>query len=310
VATNVLVTGAAGFIGSHLCTRLATQQGIHVTGIDDLRSGSGSRIPEQVNHMNRDISEISVAEWTELLTDVDIVYHLAAEKYNASKSSPERLLLTNVNATERLARAAALANVGRVVFTSSLYSYGSMGPKTMDEKDVPEPSTLYGASKLMGEGILRSVDRELGLSWNVARLFFIYGPWQFAHGGYKSVIIKNFERALRGESMQINGSGNQALDYIYVDDCVEALIALATSNKDHKVVNVASGVGTAIRDLVTVMSSIAGCGLNDLEHAPADWTEGSRRVGAPSEIERYVGWRATTSIELGLERVWNWISNK
>lgn len=310
MAKNVLVTGAAGFIGSHLCARLATQQDVRITGIDNLRSGSLSRIPEQVNHLNCDISEISQAEWSDLLTDVDIVYHLAAEKYNASKSSPERLLLTNINATQRLARAAALANVGRVVFTSSLYSYGSLGPKTMDEKDVPQPSTLYGASKLMGEGILRSVDGELGLSWNVARLFFIYGPWQFAHGGYKSVVVKNFERALRGESLLINGSGNQALDYVYIDDCVDALLALATNNKDHKIVNVASGEGTTIRDLVTTMSYIAKLGSDDLEHAPADWTEGSRRVGASSEIERCFGWRATTSIELGLERVWNWISDK
>lgn len=306
---KIVVTGAAGFIGSHLCHQLCQDSNIQVVGIDNLRSGNLERVPSEIEMIEADIAHLSLEDWGQMFKETDVVFHLAAEKYNSSKSTPERLLSTNVDATQRLVRAAAIAGVRRVVFTSSLYAYGSLGPKMMSEGDVPEPSTLYGASKLMGEGILRSIDRELTLSWNVARLFFIYGPRQFAEGGYKSVIVKNFERALSGQTMLINGTGEQSLDYVYIDDCVRALLALGTGAADRHVVNVASGSGVAVNNLVSEMSEIAYKGQKRLEKAPADWTEGSRRVGESANIEKFFGWKASTSLRDGLETTWNWLSN-
>jgi len=179
MSENIRITGAAGFIGGHLAARLASSQpDARITGIDNLRSGNWSRTPSIVKQIEVDIAEVSTEQWIELLEGIDVLFHLAAEKYNSSRSTPDRLLNTNVIATERLFRAAAIAKVSRTVFTSSLYAYGSLGPKIMSENDVPQPITLYGASKIMGEHVLRSTDRELGISWNVARLFFIYGPNQ------------------------------------------------------------------------------------------------------------------------------------
>jgi UDP-glucose 4-epimerase len=306
---KVIVTGAAGFIGGHLCHRLIQSGVSEVIGVDNLRSGDWQRNPHEIQKYEKDINEIEAREWADLLEGVDVVFHLAAEKYNSSRSTPEKLLDTNVYATERLMRASALAGVRRLVFTSSLYAYGSMGPDVMTEQDVAQPSTLYGASKLMGEGIARSLDREIGLSWNVARLFFIYGPKQHADGGYKSVILSNFERILQGERPTIYGDGLQGLDYVYIDDCVTALLLLATSEIDRQVVNVSTGSPTSVNELTALMSSVASSNLEPIYLDP-DWTHLSQRHGSNTSIESLFGWQAQTSMREGLMSILEWLKDE
>jgi len=301
---NVLVTGAAGFIGGHLCHELMRLNFGEIIGVDCLRSGTWDRTPDSVRRVEREISSISLDEWIELLSEVDVLFHLAAEKHNPSISTPQRLISTNVSATETVIRAAAIANVGRVVFTSSLYAYGSMGPDSMSEADVPRPTTLYGASKLMGEHILASVDLELGLSWNCARLFFIYGPHQFAEGGYKSVIVSNFQRIISGKKPIIRGDGLQSLDYVFIDDCIDALVTLATADSDRNVINVATGSPTSLWDLTTMMLRIADSPLQPT-FAPHDWTFGSSRFGSTVAAKSLFGWESKTSIYQGLTNTFN-----
>jgi UDP-glucose 4-epimerase len=307
VHRKVVVTGAAGFIGGHLCRSLVADRASRIIGIDSLRSGDWSRTPTEVERVECDIVELRQQEWAALMDGADVVFHLAAEKYNSSKSTPDKLLNANVLATERLCRAAAQARVGRVVFTSSLYAYGSMGPGKMSEDDVPVPSTLYGSSKLMGENILRSVDREIGLSWNVARLFFVYGSHQHAEGGYKSVIMTNFERLVAGEPPLIIGDGLQSLDYVYVDDCVSALRELGVSQTDRHVVNVASGHPTSIVELTNLMLEVSGSTAHAV-FGPPDWTAGSSRAGEPSHMREVFGWEAKTSLAEGLHKVFEWMT--
>ena len=306
---KVVVTGAAGFIGGHLCTQLLDRGVARVIGIDSLRSGDWSRTPTGVDRDQRDISDISLEEWSAILCDTDVLFHLAAEKYNSSKSSPDKLMQANVIATEHLFRAAALSGVKRTVFTSSLYAYGSMGPETMVESQTPSPRTLYGSSKVMGENILRSLDHEIGLSWNVARLFFIYGPHQHAEGGYKSVILSNFERIIRGESPVVFGDGNQSLDYVYINDCVRALIELGQSEHDRAIVNVSTGTATTVNELTALMLEIAESGLAPT-FAKEDWTAGSRRSGDPTLIGQLFGWTSTTPMSKGLQFVYDWLNER
>jgi UDP-glucose 4-epimerase len=307
MSQKILVTGAAGFIGGHLCQSLSDDSSIEVIGVDNLRAGDRKRISNNATLLKIDINRLSLADWINLLDEVDYVFHLAAEKYNSSRSTPDLLLDTNVISTQRLFRAAAMCDVKRIVFTSSLYAYGSMGPEIMRESDLPHPSTLYGSSKLMGENMLRSIDRELGLSWNVARLFFIYGPHQFADGGYKSVIVSNFERIINGQKPRIFGDGLQSLDYVYVDDCIKALLCLATSEVDKTVVNVASGIATSVTALTRHMTSLAGT-TNDAEFDAPDWTHGSLRRGDNELIKEKFGWSPSVSLEEGLQNVFDWYS--
>ncbi len=300
---HVLITGGAGFIGRRLVGFLS-DLGHRVVVVDAGFTGRLGELPPDCSLVERDIAELTDSEWDGLLEGCDLVFHLAARKYRTPGVTADQLLATNVGATWRLASAAARARVQRLVFTSSLYAYGSVGPDPMNEKDVPLPRTLYGASKLMGEHVLRTVGLEDGLAWNCARLFFVYGPGQHAEGGYKSVIVTNFERLAAGLSPTICGDGEQMLDYVFVDDAIEALWMLATGDASEQVVNVASGQSRTINHLTAEMIAVTGMELAS-EHVPADWTAGTVRAGDPAHCRSVIGWDATTSLATGLTKTWN-----
>jgi len=277
-----------------------------VVGIDNERSGDWSRVGPSCERVHRDLVDMDLDELTSVLSGCEVLFHLAAEKYNSSKSTPQKVYDVNVSATRRLFEAAARAGVRRVVFTSSLYAYGSMGPAPMKEVDLPLPRTDYGVSKVAGEHLLRVIEREHGLSWAVARLFFVYGPRQFAEGGYKSVIVTNFERLRRGEAPTIFGDGEQVLDYVYVDDVVDALVRLSEEDRHGLLCNVGTGTGVTINSLTKSMLSVAGLERDPVQ-CPPDWTAGSARVGDVSRAKESLGWVAPTSLEDGLARVWRWM---
>ncbi len=301
----MLVTGAAGFIGSHVVAALHAA-GCHVTGIDNERSGDWSRVDAGCAQVRRDLAELTPDALDELCRDVDVVFHLAAEKHNSAKATPQQIIDVNISATRRLFEAAARAPRAKVVFASSLYAYGSMGPDAMRETDLPAPKTVYGISKLAGEHLLRVPYARDLLAWSVARLFFVYGPRQYAEGGYKSVIASNFERLARGEAPTVYGDGEQSLDYVYIDDVVAALLALAAPEHDGRILNVSSGQATTVNELTAKMIAVTGTAIAP-RSCPADWTAGSRRVGDPAAAGRELRWRASTPIDTGLERYWSWL---
>jgi len=267
------VTGGAGFIGRHLVDSLV-KEGKEVLVLDSGHCGQITRVNKKAMLIQADIDSFKIDDFVSYLKGVSQVFHLAAQKHNTLSVSPEKMISTNILSTYNLVLASARLNIKRFVFTSSLYAYGSLGPEIMKEKDPPMPSTLYGASKLMGENILKLAQKQFGLSWNVARLFFIYGPGQFAGSGYKSVIVKNFERIKNKMPVTINGDGNQSLDYLYVQDAVEGLKLLANSKKDYKTFNISSSTAVSINELVLAMEKSFGKKIN-VSYEPADWTSGS-----------------------------------
>jgi len=300
---RALVTGAAGFIGSHLVARLA-DLGWHVIGIDNERAGDWSRLLVPCTRIERDLATMTTSELADATAGVDVCFHLAAEKYNSSRTTPERIIGVNISATRRILEAAASSGVGKVVFTSSLYVYGSLGPAAMSERHLPTPTTVYGMSKLAGEHLLRVAAKSCGLRWNVARLFFVYGPRQYAEGGYKSVVVANFERLRRHERPTIYGDGKQALDYVYVEDAVDALLMLSESTHDGLVCNIGTGRAVSVGELTKMMLTVSGQDLEPLM-SPPDWTAGSVRVADCSLARETLGWTAKTTMEDGLARVWD-----
>jgi UDP-glucose 4-epimerase len=242
------------------------------------------------------------------LRGVRWLFHLAAEKHNQSKDTPLEVFRSNIDGTYTLFDTAARAGVEKIVFTSSLYAYGRMSGPPFVEDEVPQPHTVYGISKLCGEHLLRHAGVAHGVAWSVLRYLFVYGPRQFAGMGYKSVIVKTFERLLRGEPPLIYGDGEQALDYVYVDDVVAATIAALGSSANGEVLNIGSGAATTINALIALMQKVAGTHL-PVQRAAADWTAGSRRVGDVAKARRLLDWQASTSLEAGLRQSFAWMTD-
>ena len=306
------VTGGCGFIGSHLVQRLR-RTGARVLAIDSLVYGRRENLdvsdPEiRIEHL--ELGSGCRRRLSRLLRGVDYVFHLAAEKHNQSISSPERVLDANVVGTYELLKAAAENGVKKVVFTSSLYAYGRLTGPSMTEDEVPEPQTVYGISKLCGEHLCRHFCLQHGLTAICLRLFFVYGPRQYAGQGYKSVIVKNFERMLSGQKPLIYGDGAQRLDYVYVDDVVSALLLALTNAAGFDVFNVGSGIGVSVNELTSLMMEVVGVKTN-YEFGPADLTRGSSRIANTMKFDSHFGTQPRVSLEDGLRKTFDWmISSK
>jgi len=295
---HFLVTGGAGFIGTHLCRALRAA-GARVTAID---SGKYAHADADVVRFTLGTDPIEKLP----LDGVDGVFHLAAEKHNQSLATPDALFRANIDGTYQLFAAAARAGVRKVVFSSSLYAYGRLSGEPMDEGDVPAPATLYGITKLAGERLVAHA-RGLGLGGCVLRYFFVYGPEQYPGMGYKSVIVSNFERLLAGQAATVHGDGEQALDYVYVDDVVAATMRAMELDADGPI-NIGSGKATTINELTARMVAVHGGG--EVLHDAADWTAGSRRVGRIERAKRLLGWEATTPLDEGLARTLAWLKSR
>jgi UDP-glucose 4-epimerase len=249
------------------------------------------------------------ARLVDALDGIDFVFHLAAEKHQAEADRPQEILRANVEGTHQLLEAAVARKVRKVVFASSLYTYGRMHGPPFREEDLPAPTTVYGLSKLAGEHLHAHFAAMYGLPYNVLRYLFVYGPRQFAGQGYKSVIVQSTERILAGLGPRVFGDGTQELDYVFVDDVVEASIRALEGAASGEIINIGSGTGTAVNRLVDTLISVSGCAMPKL-YEPPDWTAGSSRIADVAKARKLLGWTATTPLEVGLARTFRWLARR
>ena len=302
------MTGGAGFIGSHVVQRLLNENVAEVVVIDSMEFGSRENLPTdpRIRFILHPIeSDAAIAAIT-ALGSCDYAIHLAARKHNQSRQSPQVLIESNITGTQRIIQALAALRVKKLVFSSSLYAYGRTEGPPMKESDLPTPTTVYGISKLAGEHLCEWGYQTFQLPYTVLRLFFTYGPRQYPGMGYKSVIVKNFERILRDEPAIIRGDGLQALDYIYIDDVVEAILEALVHPREKGVYNIGSGTSTTIARLTDALYAVAGK-TPALTYEPADETHGTSRVANVSEARDALGFEAKTSLEEGLQHTYAWL---
>lgn len=298
---KVAITGGAGFIGAALANELAARGEFEIWVLDDLSTGDWARLDGEFKRVFVDISLASPESLATLLSGVDVLYHLSAVKLHNEKNSFDDLIRHNVIGTQNILEAAGRAGVRKVVFTSSLYAYGMLKIEEFTEDLLPLPSTIYGASKLFGESLVSIASQKFGFEYSIGRLFFVYGEKQYSKGGYKSVIVNNFERLRTGQPAVINGDGGQILDYLHISDCVSALISLS-GKTTNDVYNISSGIPLSIEQLTQQMLKVTGVG--NLKYVEPDWTQGTRRVGSNTKIHKLTGWVPNVSLRDGLTRTW------
>jgi UDP-glucose 4-epimerase len=294
-----LVTGGRGFIGTHLVERLVKEGAERVLVLDRREAAMGGS--RTVVHATHDLGTSGRDSLAEAMQGVDCVFHLAAEKQSPASTDPPALLRANVVGTAEVIEAAAAARVRKVVFTSSVHAYGRRAGPPLAEDDPALPATVYGVSKLAGERLLEGARAETGLSYLALRCFFVYGPGMEASRGYRTVIPLTLARLRRGEPAAMHGDGEQVLDYVFVDDVVEALVRAAVSPASGLVLNVGSGRPTSVNHLLDALLALTGSRAGKTSLAP-DATAGTRRVASLERIGSVLEWAPRVGLEEGLAR--------
>ncbi len=303
---RVLVTGGAGFIGSHLVDALVAR-GDDVTILDDLSSGREENLAGALEAGARlvrgDVREGAALTTLASIARPEAIFHLAAQvDVRRSLSDPAFDARTNIEGTINVleaARNAAPAHPARVVLSSTGGAiYGETDVLPTPESVEPLPMAAYGQSKFCAERYLGLYERLYGLSTLALRFGNVYGPRQDPHGE-AGVIAIFCGKLVAGERPRIYGDGTQTRDYIYVADLVEALLAAAASSAGG-VVNIGTETETSVLELLEVLRSLHGPGAPAAELADPRTGEIDRSCLAAGRARELLGWRASTSIAEGL----------
>jgi len=295
---NFLITGAAGFLGSHLAN-LLVREGHQVRGIDDQSAGDPAVLSPDVLYTRGDVNDRPKL-WT-LLQDVDCVYHLAARvSVPESVIYPREYNATNVGGTVSLMEAMRDVGVRRVVFISSGAVYGDHQKQPLRESASPIPHSPYAVSKLAAEYYVRTIGDLWGIDTVCLRVFNAYGPGQRLPPSHPPVIPYFLRQAVRGSSLVIHGSGKQTRDYVFVDDVVTAMIAASTApGVDDLVINIGSGVETSVQELVKLVVEVTGSNLDVIKNPKLDGGV-SRMVADLTLAREKLGYQPRFSLAEGL----------
>ncbi|MER8956282.1 NAD-dependent epimerase/dehydratase family protein [Mesorhizobium sp. M0833] len=299
--SSYLITGGAGFIGSHLCDVLLDRDD-RVVVLDNFLSGKRQNLPTahpNIRVLNGDIREI--AKFRSEIGDVDAIVHLAAliSGYDSLRT-PDEYVGVNVTGLQRVIDFAATQRIRRIVFASSSTVYGNTDLPSIDESVTPAPVTVYAASKLFGEHLLAMYANLHGYSYCSLRLFNVYGPRQAVDHPYANVTCKFSHAAAHGLPIKKFGDGGQSRDFVYIADVVDAFISVL-EERGNGLYNIGTGTSNSINTLISELEEITNSTLGVELLDP--WPNDIRRIQA--DVSKYIttfGRRPKVSLREGLER--------
>ena len=299
---RVLVTGGAGFIGSHLANELQ-RRGHYVRVLDDLSGGDPARLADAINFNRGDVRDIPKL-WS-LLQGVDVVYHLAARvSVPASILYPREYNDVNVGGTVSLLEACRdVGSIKRVVLASSATVYGDHAQQPVDESVATFPAVPYAVSKVAAELYLFTMGRLSGFETVALRIFNAYGPGQPLPPAHAPLIPHMMQQILGKGSVVVYGDGSQTRDFVYINDVVEALISAGQQpNVDRQIINVGSGVETSVNGVAATISTITGLKADLIYNREA--VGGLARLVADlSKAKQLLNYTPRTQLEAGLRKL-------
>jgi nucleoside-diphosphate-sugar epimerase len=294
---KALITGGAGFIGSHLVELLLSKD-FEVVVIDNLATGRLSQVPDIAHFHQGDVGDMELLG--RVLPGCDVIFHLAAvSSVQDSLDRPIEVHNTNLTATLALLEASVRHKVRRFVFSSSAAVYGDTGGEPAREDMMPKPMSHYAVQKLASEHYCKIYHRLHGLETVCLRYFNVYGPRQRADSPYSGVIAKFIDAARAGKPITIFGDGEQTRDFCHVKDVVAAnyLAATQDSNKvGGKVFNVGTGISTSVNELARLISATSGAGETQLAYQPARAAEIRYSLAFNKEVRTKLQWEPTATL--------------
>lgn len=312
--SNVIVTGVGGFIGSHLAETLLNK-GDKVIGIDEFNDYYNPTLKRQNIYQFQDHPAFQLIEndlqslnWSELLVDVDIVYHQAAQAgVRASWGEGFRAYAErNINATQIILEAAIDApNLKRLVYASSSSVYGNAETFPTPETVCPQPVSPYGITKLAAEQLGKLYHQNFGVPCVYLRYFTVYGPRQRPDMAFH----KFFKWILQDKPISIYGDGQQTRDFTFISDAVAAnLLAATVPLAVGEVFNIGGGSRVVLAEVINIMERIVGRPIkkNFVEKARGDARHTSADV---SKARKILGYQPQVSLTEGLRQEWEWMKS-
>ncbi len=312
-----VITGGASLIGSHVADRLLAEGAGDVVLLDNFSLGT----PETVSHLAGDSRVklvrgdiLRINELYDAFDGADGVFSIAGFLTLPLTQNPPLGLAVNVEGQVNVFEAARYRGVKKVIFSSSIASYGEPGEGLIDE-DAPanlasfQPGAkLYACSKLIGEALCQLYPARYGVDAVALRYATVYGERQHYRGVNALYIVENYDRIMQGERPRITGDGSEVHDYVHVADVARANVMAMGSDVTGEIFNVVTGVQTNLKRLVELLLKITGSALEP-EYASGGGvksTSGSQLDLSREKIERMLGWRPEVDMEEGLRRLIAW----
>jgi nucleoside-diphosphate-sugar epimerase len=310
---RALVTGGAGFVGSHIVEQLIAAGAARVLVIDDftrgraenLRSVDGSPALEVITG---DTCDAALIDRTS--AGNDFVFHQAALRITQCAEDPVRAVKVMIEGTQNVLESAVRHHVAKVLVASSASVYGEPDRLPIQESDAFNNRTIYGAAKIANEQMSRAYAEMYGLKYLALRPFNVYGPRMDAYGVYTEVMIRWLERLGRGEAPLIFGDGAQTMDFVYVGDVARAYLLAATSAATDDVLNVGSGTETSLKELCHLLCYASGhLDLTPIFGEARKVNGVTRRRAATEHARETIGFEAQVGLREGLRELVSWYAS-
>jgi UDP-glucose 4-epimerase len=307
---RAMVTGGAGFVGSHIVDQLIAAGAARVLVIDNFTRGRLDNLSSVSDNPAVEVIEGDICD-TSLIDDAsagqDFVFHQAALRITQCAEDPVRAVKVMIEGTQNVLESAVRHRVAKVLVASSASVYGEPGRLPMHETDAFNNRTIYGAAKIANEQVSRAYAEMYGLRYLALRPFNVYGPRMDAFGVYTEVMIRWLERLGRGEAPLILGDGSQTMDFVHVADVARAYLLAATSDANDDVLNVGSGIETSLKELCNLLCELTGYADLVPIYGEARKVNGvTRRRAATDHARETIGFVARIALSDGLGELVRW----
>ena len=298
---KVLVTGGAGFIGSHLVERLSSRN--ELTVLDDLSTGSVRNLEDCRDKVRIHKGSILQPKVLAVVMEhAEVVYHLAAKTSPAeSVEHPEEYWRTNVEGTLNTLKAAVDAGAKRFVFVSTAAVYGNVEANPKVESMRPSPASPYATTKMVGEFACEETSQLKGIETVVLRIFNAYGPRQDPRSAYAGVIARFCAAVAHGRPIEVHGDGEQTRDFLYVGDAAAALELAGERDVAGQIFNIGSGSAISVSDVAKALSDITVTPVKAVRKPARAGDVRHSRADVESAMD-LLGFAPKTSLREGLER--------
>lgn len=308
-----LVTGGAGFIGSHIVDDLLERGAAEVRVLDNLVRGSLANLDQarrsgRVSIVEGDVRDSATVD--ELTNGVDYVFHQSALRITRCAEAPREAVDVLIGGTLNVLESAVRHGVKKIVAASSASVYGDPSYLPMDEAHPFNNRTLYGAGKIANEQMLRAFNEQYGLSYIAFRYFNVYGPRMDLTGVYTEVLVRWLDAIEADTPPLIFGDGSQSMDFVYVKDVSRANIMAIESELSDEMFNVGTGQQTTLNELCAAVLEATGSKLKAEYRAPRSVANVRSRKAGTEKAEKMLGFRSEVSLQEGLGEFIDWRSRQ